>query len=69
LSIGLAREVLRVRQANDPLLDLERRAYLKALQDALSGVEEARVTLALARQRLEEGQGPKKRFRGAPGAA
>jgi hypothetical protein len=37
-------------------LYLERKAYLKALQDALSGVEEARVVLALARQRLEEGR-------------
>jgi hypothetical protein len=56
LSIGLAKEVVHVREANDSLLCLERKAHLKALQDALAGVESARVTLALARQRLEEGR-------------
>jgi hypothetical protein len=56
LSIGLAREVVRVKEAANPLLYLERKAYLKALQDALAGVEAARVILALARQRLEEGR-------------
>jgi len=34
-------------------LYLERRAYLNGIQDALAGVEGARVPLALARQRLE----------------
>jgi hypothetical protein len=58
LSIGLASEVVRVKQANDPLLYLERKAYLKGLQDALAGVEAARVALALARQRLEGARGP-----------
>jgi hypothetical protein len=50
---GLAREVALWKEGNDPLLYAERRAYLKAIQDALAGVEEARVVLARAHQRLE----------------
>jgi hypothetical protein len=53
LTRGLAKEVLLWREADDPLLYLERRAYLKALQDALAGVESARVVLARARQRID----------------
>ncbi len=53
LTRGLAKEVLLWREADDPLLYLERRAYLKAIQDALAGVESARVVLARARPRLE----------------
>jgi hypothetical protein len=53
LTRGLAREVAIWKEADDPLLYLERRAYLKAIQDALAGVESARVVLARARQRLE----------------
>jgi hypothetical protein len=49
---GLAKEVALWRGGNDPLLYLERRAYLKAIQDALAGLEEARVVLARARQRM-----------------
>jgi hypothetical protein len=56
LSRGLAKEVVLMRAANDPLLYLERKAYLTAIQDALAGVEGARVALARARQRLERGQ-------------
>ncbi len=53
LTRGLAQEVAIWKEADDPLLYLERRAYLKAIQDALAGVESARVVLARARQRLE----------------
>jgi hypothetical protein len=53
LARGLAKEVSLWRGGNDPLLYLERKAYLGAIQDALAGVEEARVILAKARQRLE----------------
>jgi hypothetical protein len=38
---------------NDPLLYRERRAYLKAVQEAQSGLELARVTLAGAVRRME----------------
>ena len=55
LSRGLAKEVVLWKGADDPLLYLERRAYLHAIQDALAGVEGARVALARARQRLERG--------------
>jgi hypothetical protein len=53
---GLAREVVTWKECNDPLLYLERKMYLKALQDGLGGLEEARVVLAGARQRLERQQ-------------
>lgn len=51
---GLAKEVALWKEGNDPLLYPERKAYLKAIQDALAGVEAARVVLAKARQRLAE---------------
>jgi hypothetical protein len=56
LTRGLSREVALWKEGNDPLLYLERRAYLNAIQDALAGVEGARVVLAKANQRLQEAQ-------------
>jgi hypothetical protein len=40
-------------EGNDPLLNLERRAYLEVLAAACSGLESARVVLVKARQRIE----------------
>ena len=56
LARGLAKEVSLWRGGNDPLLYLERKAYLNAIQDALAGVEEARVVLARAVQRMQSDQ-------------
>ncbi len=53
LARGLAKEVTLWKTCSDPLLYLERKAYLSAIQDALAGAESARVVLAKARQRLE----------------
>jgi hypothetical protein len=53
LTLGLAREVQLWRKCDDPLLYAERRAYLKAIQDALAGLDEARVILVRAQQRRE----------------
>jgi hypothetical protein len=53
LTRGLCREVALWKEGNDPLLYLERRAYLNAIQDALAGVESARVVLARASQRIQ----------------
>ena len=53
LARGFAKEVALWRECDDPLLYLERRAYLESIQTALSGVEAARVALARALQRLE----------------
>jgi hypothetical protein len=53
LARGLAKEVTLWKDANDPLLYLERKAYLGAIQDALAGAESARVLLAKVCQRLE----------------
>jgi hypothetical protein len=53
LSRGLALEAIALKEGNDPLLYRERRAYLKAVQDALAGLELARVTLAGAVRRME----------------
>jgi hypothetical protein len=52
LARGLAKEVSLWKGSNDPLLYLERKAYLGAIQDALAGVESARVVLAKVVQRL-----------------
>ena len=57
LARGLAKEVTLWKACNDPLLYRERKAYLKAIQDALAGVEEARVTLVHVRRRLEKKKG------------
>jgi hypothetical protein len=43
---------------NDPLLYLERKAYLAGIQNAVFWVKAARVTLAKARQRLERESRP-----------
>jgi hypothetical protein len=47
------RECQVINKGDDPLLYLERRAYLMALQAAVSGLESARVVLAKARLRIE----------------
>jgi hypothetical protein len=53
LTRGLSKEVSLWKAGNDPLLYLERKSYLNAIQDALAGVEEARVVLARALQRMQ----------------
>ena len=53
LTRGLAREVTLWKACNDPLLYLERKAYLSAIQNALAGIEAARVVLVNVQQRLE----------------
>ena len=55
LARGLAKEVALWKEGNDPLLYLERKSYLNGIQDALAGVESARVVLARARLRLGPG--------------
>jgi hypothetical protein len=52
LICGLHHEGVIIRQGNDFLLYLERRAYLKALDAAVRGLESARVVLAKARLRM-----------------
>jgi hypothetical protein len=54
---ALLKQVVLWKECNDPLLYLERRAYLGAIRDALAGVEQARVVVAKARQRLERERG------------
>jgi hypothetical protein len=53
LSRGIALEISIVSKANDPLLYLERRTYLDALQAMNRALEAARVVVAQARQRLD----------------
>jgi hypothetical protein len=45
---GFEREFLIISAGNDPMLYLERQAYLAALRAAVAGCEEARITLAKA---------------------
>jgi hypothetical protein len=54
---GLMKEVVVIREADDPLLYLERLAYVEALRGAVAGLEDARVTLARALQRIRDGEG------------
>jgi hypothetical protein len=44
-----------IREANHPLLNVERRDYLFAIQDGIAGLESARVMLATAVHRIEDG--------------
>jgi hypothetical protein len=60
LTRGLAKELALWKDGNDPLLYLERQAYLKAIQEALGGIEAARVVLAKARQRTAREGGKEK---------
>jgi hypothetical protein len=57
---GPAREVLSWQEDMGPLLYVERRQYLGAINEALSGLDRARVTLARARQRLEQTAAPRR---------
>jgi hypothetical protein len=59
LTRGLAKEVALWKEGNDPLLYLERKSYLNAIQDALAGVEAARVVMARAAQRMRKDPGRK----------
>jgi hypothetical protein len=51
---SLNREAIVIRRGEDPLLYLERRAYLSALGGAVSGLETARIVLVKARQRQRQ---------------
>jgi hypothetical protein len=55
LARGLAEEVRLQRGADDVLLFRERRQYLRAMQEALAGAEEARVVLVGVVKRMEGG--------------
>lgn len=52
LSHNFMGECCLIRKGEDPLLYLERRAYLDALARGIAGLEKARVVLAVARQRV-----------------
>jgi hypothetical protein len=53
LARGLAKELTLWKACNDPLLYLERKAYLTAIRNALAGVDAARVVLAGVVRRIE----------------
>jgi hypothetical protein len=62
LAVGLSHEVALWRVAAEhPLQERERKAYLAAVQDALAGLDAARVVLGgvtgRLRQRVEKGRG------------
>jgi hypothetical protein len=54
LFIGLHQEISKIGKGDDPLLYLEREAYLRAVRAAAAGPENARVVLV--RQRIERGR-------------
>ena len=53
LALALVRECQLLRAAQDPLLYAERRDYLKAIGTATAAIDEARVVLAMAGQRID----------------
>jgi hypothetical protein len=53
LARGLVKELTLWKACNDPLLYLERKAYLTAIRNALAGVDAARVVLAGVVRRIE----------------
>jgi hypothetical protein len=57
LFIGLHREISKIARGDDPMLYLERQAYLKALYSTTAALENARVILARARRRIESSGG------------
>jgi hypothetical protein len=59
LALALARECQLLRAAQDPLLYAERRDYLKAIGQAIVAIDEARVVLAAAMQRLDRDNAPR----------
>ncbi len=56
LARALTKETRLIGDAQDPLLYLERPAYLRAVNDAIAGLEGARVVLARAGQRIRGGE-------------
>ncbi len=53
LTRGLRKEIVAIAAGEDPLLYLERKAYMTALRGAVEGLDQARVVLAGAAMRLE----------------
>jgi hypothetical protein len=53
LARGLMREVVIIRECDDPLLFVERRGYLKAIGDSIARIETARVVLVSAALRAK----------------
>jgi hypothetical protein len=54
LVMNLAHEAQVIGKAEDPLLYTERRDYLKRIRDAGYSLDEARIVLVEATQRLEQ---------------
>jgi len=50
----LVQDYLLVQSQESPLLDGERRAYLIGIQEAIAGLDQARVVLGKAVRRIEE---------------
>jgi hypothetical protein len=54
LFFGLHKEIAAIAKGDDPMLYLERQAYLRALWSTTAALENARVVLARARRRIEQ---------------
>ena len=52
LSVSLAKEIVSWKECNDPLLYRERQDYLAGIRQAQHGVEDARLALVKAKQRI-----------------
>jgi hypothetical protein len=54
LNLGLAEEVARWKSLESPLLDAERQAYLKSIQDGIASLDAAWHALTTAVARMEK---------------
>jgi len=55
---GLSREVALWRGKQSPLLDAERKVYLNGVQDIIKGLDDARVVMTKALERVSSETGP-----------
>jgi hypothetical protein len=54
LARGLAEEICTWKGADSPLLPLERKVYLNAVQDAIAGLDRAHEALAVGLRRIDD---------------
>ena len=55
LTRALRKEIVAIAAGDDPLLYLERKAYMTAGRGAVAGLDEARVVMACSAGRMERG--------------
>ena len=62
LQDGLSREVALWKGKQSPLLDVEKKVYLNGVQDIIKGLDDARVVMTKALERVSSETGPYRRM-------